>query len=108
MVLVHGHGLHDDGRTIHHLQHHRVHSDLLGLRTTVAPLRPLMAQFRMHFMMDNAAFDETPLPEITQILDEIKQSVSNGAIGGLITDSNGNGIGSWVMEGHGERYAEEE
>ncbi|MDA9991674.1 hypothetical protein N9E35_01565 [Candidatus Marinimicrobia bacterium] len=58
--------------------------------------------------MDNASFDETPLPETENIFAEIIQCIKNGQLGGLIQDRNGNGIGSWVMEGHDERYASKE
>ena len=67
-----------------------------------------MAQIRIQYQIDNAAFDETPLPETKKILNTIIESIGNGAVGGLIQDSNGNGVGAWVIEGHGERYAVEE
>ena len=64
-----------------------------------------MAQMRIQYQMDNANFDETPLPETEKILSEILQGIRNGQIGGLITDTNGNGIGHWVMDGHDDRYS---
>jgi hypothetical protein len=67
-----------------------------------------MAEIRIIYQIDNAAFDETPLPETKRILDEIKEAMSNGSQGGLIQDKNGNGIGAWVIEGGEERYSEEE
>ena len=67
-----------------------------------------MAEIRIIYQIDNAAFDETPLPETKRILDEIKEAMSNGSQGGLIQDMNGNGIGAWVIEGGEERYSEEE
>ena len=67
-----------------------------------------MAQIRIMYQIDNAAFDDTPLPETTRIFAEILESISNGSVGGLIQDINGNGVGSWVIEGHDERYAVKE
>ena len=67
-----------------------------------------MTQMRILYQMDNASFDETPLPETEKIFAEIIQGIKNGQVGGLIQDINGNGIGSWVMEGHDERYATQE
>ena len=67
-----------------------------------------MAQIRIQYQIDSAAFDDTPLPETKRILDDIKDQISNGAQGGLIQDINGNGIGAWVIEGGEERYSEEE
>lgn len=63
-----------------------------------------MAQIRIQYQIDNAAFDETPLPETKKILNTIIESIGNGEVGGLIQDSNGNGIGAWVIEGNEERY----
>ncbi len=67
-----------------------------------------MAQIRIMYQIDNAAFDDTPLPETKRIFAEITYAISNGSMGGLIQDINGNGVGSWVIEGHDERYALEE
>ena len=67
-----------------------------------------MAEIRIVYQIDNAAFNETPLPETKRILNEIIESISNGTTGGLICDMNGNGIGAWVIEGHDERYSQEE
>ena len=69
---------------------------------------PLMTQMRILYQMDNASFDGSPLPETEKIFAEIIQGIKNGQVGGLIQDTNGNGIGSWVMEGHDERYATQE
>ena len=67
-----------------------------------------MAEIRIIYQIDNAAFDETPLPETKRILDEITEAMSNGSQGGLIQDINGIGIGAWVIEGGEERYSAEE
>ena len=67
-----------------------------------------MAQIRIQYQIDSAAFDDTPLPETKRILDDIKDQISNGSQGGLIQDKNGNCIGAWVIEGGEERYSEEE
>ncbi len=69
---------------------------------------PLMAQIRIQYQIDNASFDETPLPETKRILNEILECIRNGSLGGLIQDLNGNGVGAWVIEGHDERYATKE
>jgi hypothetical protein len=63
-----------------------------------------MAEIRIIYQIDNAAFDETPLPETKRILNEITEAMSNGSQGGLIQDINGNGIGAWVIEGGDETY----
>lgn len=63
-----------------------------------------MAQIRIQYQIDNAAFDDTPLPETKRILNEILECIEAGQQGGLITDKNGNGIGAWVIEGSEERY----
>lgn len=63
-----------------------------------------MAQIRIQYQIDNAAFDDTPLPETKRILNEILECIEAGQQGGLITDSSGNGIGAWVIEGNEERY----
>ena len=63
-----------------------------------------MAQIRVMYQIENAAFNDTPLPETKRIFAEILECMGNGAVGGLISDINGNGVGSWVIEGHGERY----
>jgi|TARA_B100001094_G_scaffold290218_1_gene307635 hypothetical protein len=64
-----------------------------------------MAQIRIMYQIGNDAFDDTPLPETKRIFAEILECMGNGSVGGLILDINGNGIGSWVIEGHDERYA---
>ena len=74
-----------------------------------------MAQIRIQFQIDNAAFDETPVPEATRILKEIIEELQvawrifderkkTSGFGGLIQDANGNGIGAWVAEHIDERY----
>jgi len=75
-----------------------------------------MAQIRIQFQIDNAAFDETPVPETERILleliDKIKVAWSDleegkrpkDGFGGLVSDKNGNGIGHWVAENISERY----
>jgi len=74
-----------------------------------------MAEIRIHFQIDNAAFDETPVPETTRILEEIieefqvawrkfDENKKTSGFGGLIQDTNGNGIGAWVAEHIDERY----
>jgi hypothetical protein len=63
-----------------------------------------MAEIRIIYQIDNAAFDETPLPETKRILDEVKEGISNGSQGGLIQDIAGNGVGAWVIEGGEQRY----
>ena len=74
-----------------------------------------MAQIRIQFQIDNAAFDETPVPEATRILEEIIEEIQvawknfderkkTSGFGGLIQDINGNGIGAWVAEHINERY----
>jgi hypothetical protein len=67
-----------------------------------------MAEIRIIYQIDNAAFDETPLPETKRILQEVIASIENGSQGGLILDINGSGVGAWVIEGGEERYSEEE
>ena len=74
-----------------------------------------MAQIRIQFQIDNAAFDETPVPETERILQEVIQEIKVAwhnwdkknkmtGLGGLIIDKNGNGIGAWVAEDINERY----
>jgi len=67
-----------------------------------------MAEIRIIYQIENAAFNETPLPETKRILQEVIASIENGSQGGLILDINGNGVGAWVIEGGEERYSEEE
>tara|TARA_B100000282_G_scaffold293070_1_gene267788 strand:- start:278 stop:715 length:438 start_codon:yes stop_codon:yes gene_type:complete len=51
LVLDHRHGLPDDGRSIHHLQHDCVHPDLLDLRTDLAQI-PLMTENWIEQMLE--------------------------------------------------------
>ena len=63
-----------------------------------------MAEIRIIYQIENASFNETPLPETKRILHEIIASIENGSQGGLISDINGNSIGAWVIEGGEQRY----
>lgn len=74
-----------------------------------------MAQIRIQFQIDNAAFDGTPVPETERILEEIIADIKTAwhnwdkknkmtGFGGLVADKNGNGIGHWVAENIDERY----
>jgi hypothetical protein len=67
-----------------------------------------MAEIRIIYQIENAAFNGTPLPETKRIFNKIIEEMGNGWQGGPIQDINGNGVGAWFIEGGEERYAEEE
>jgi len=67
-----------------------------------------MTKIHIEYDIDNAAFDETPLPETKRIFAEIVDLIANGNDGGSIQDINGNTIGSWKIHDYTERYEETE
>lgn len=55
--------------------------------------------FTMEFDTGNAAFaDDNGGDEAAQILRYVAKQVADGFTSGLITDSNGNRIGTWYVE----------
>lgn len=67
-----------------------------------------MSRIEVEYDIDNAAFDETPLPETKRIFGEIVDLIASGHDGGSIQDKNGNTIGSWRITDYEKRYEEEE
>tara|TARA_B100002019_G_scaffold279930_1_gene282342 strand:+ start:6444 stop:6650 length:207 start_codon:yes stop_codon:yes gene_type:complete len=65
-----------------------------------------MAKIEIKFDIDNAAFDETPLPETRRIFTEILILIERGDEKGTIKDCNGNYIGIWKIHDYQERYEE--
>ena len=66
-----------------------------------------MANIKIEYNIDNAAFNETPLPETKRIFAEIVERIANGSGGEIIRDINGNTIGSWRINDYSQRYEEE-
>lgn len=63
-----------------------------------------MAKLKIEFELDNAAFEgNLQSKEIYTILNKLAHIISNswvdGSEGGKISDSNGNGIGTWSCRG---------
>jgi hypothetical protein len=54
--------------------------------------------FALQFNMDNDAFVDSQEYEVMRILDSVKDNVRNGAVSGVIRDTNGNIIGQWSIE----------
>ena len=54
--------------------------------------------FRLKFHTNNAAFldDNEPI-EVSRILEEIANKISNGKYSGLVIDVNGNNVGTYEL-----------
>jgi hypothetical protein len=63
-----------------------------------------MSRIEVEYDIDNAAFDETPLPETIRIFREITELIECGHDGGSIRDKYGNTIGSWRITDYEKRY----
>lgn len=55
-------------------------------------------EFKLHFNMDNASFNDSPEYGINSILTETCHKVIEGETEGIIKDINGNTIGRWKIE----------
>jgi hypothetical protein len=53
---------------------------------------------KLEFETDNAAFDEYPAGEASQILKEVADRIVSGDLSGDIRDVNGNKIGHYELE----------
>ena len=65
-----------------------------------------MSKIEIEYNIDNAAFNETPLPETRRIFADICDMIANGHGEGRIKDINGNTVGSWKIHDYEERYEE--
>ena len=54
--------------------------------------------FRLQFITDNAAFDDSPKYEISRILEVIAVQVGAGNLKGKVFDCNGNTVGTYKLD----------